>query len=527
MKRFWMTAAVWLVVAAAATAEPIKPAVEVRIKPVAELAPLLEYGGELFGQADAGKQFAGILKTFADNKEGYEGLDLTRPIGAYVGVADNVEDSPVVLLLPVLNEDAVLAALKDKIGIEPKKEKGDFYSVDVPNVPGPIFFRFAERYAYLTLRSEKGIDPAKLIAPKDFFSGKPDGLLSASVYLDRWPADVKKSIYGQLELQLKENNSKLAASPAQKLANDFLADLSVDAAKTVLTDGDKLTVSIDIDPKADDWKLSVGLTPKAGTTLEKTLAGFADRDSAAAGVGLAKNAVMSAAVNFVFPPETKEKLGKLADALVKQATENAKDADQAGIKLVTDALIPTLKSGDVQLGFAIPDAGGKPGLAVAVRTAKGTEIEKVAKLLGVLIPAKQGQFEGDVDSVGERKVHKITLGSETKAPFASNTLWVLTSDDLLAVTADAKSDGLKAVPTAAKKVPMLAAEVSFTRVMPLADSANADKAAKVAKDVFDGKADGRDTLKVTATGGKKFDLTVSMKGKAIAFLMALDKAKKE
>jgi hypothetical protein len=512
-------------------AEPIKPAVEVRVKAARELVPILEYAGALFGQEDAGRQFAGLLKQFADDEKGYEGFDLKRPVGAYVGVAEAVEDSPVVLMIPVADEKAVLALLSEKLMLDPKKGDGGAYSVEVPGVPVSVHFRFANAHAYVTIRSEKGIDPAKLIAPKDFFAAQPDGFLSAVVHIDRWPKDIRDYVVTQLDHQLAENNKNLVATPVQQLLNDFLADVTVDEVKTALTDGDKFTVTLDVDPKADDWKFAVSLSAKPGTALDKTLAGFADRESAAAGMANASGPLGSLLLNFQLPPETTKKFAAVLDQVKKRAADDAMGNDKAGVELAANALLPTLKAGDFQLGVRTTPAakdGGKFGLMVAVKTVDGKQIETLAKVASLGAPKDQLTFEGDVAEVSDRKLHKLTLKQEPEVPFALGTTWVLTSDDLAAVSADPKDDSLKALAAAKpSKTPMFMAEMSFARMAPfLEKGVKPEGVRKVMTEVFgETRPDGRDTLRAVARGGKKFELSVTMKGKAIALLASLEKEK--
>lgn len=526
MTRFaWAVLAAVGLAAVGVAADPPKPAVEVRMISPVDLAPYIEYGGELLGQGEAGKQFAGILKTLADNDKGFEGLDLKKPVGGYAVLADKVEDSTVVLMIPIADEEAFVGALSGKAGLDPKKdEKTGAYSVDVPNFPDTVHFRFADGYLYATLRTADGVDKAKLIAPKTFFAGKQAGVISAAVHFDRIPADLRKMLYGQLELQLKEG-MQADADPTSKRLQEFLVDVGVDAVKTLLTEGETLTLSLDADPKGDDLKLALAVTPKKDTTLAKTLTSFADRDSVAAALAAVKNPVLSAGMNFTLPPEAKKKFAALADDLAKAAVDSAKESEKPVMKLLADAILPTLKEGDAQLGVVLTDAGkGKIGLTGGLKTVGGKDIEKTAKLMAVALPKEQGSFTPDADKAGERAVHKLTFAKTDGLPFASDTLWLLTSDDLIAVATDAKADGIKAVGTAKPtKAPMLAFEMSWVRFSGLVGSADADTIKNLVNSVFeDGKTDGLDTLKVTASGGKQFTLNVTLKGKAVTFLAGMN-----
>jgi hypothetical protein len=499
--------------------------VEVRLVSATDLAPVIEYGGGLFGQGENARQFGELVKALAENEKGLEGLDLKRPLGFYAVLAEKVEDSTVVLMVPVADEESVVGLMSGKMGLDPKKdEKTGVYSVEVPNFPATVYFRFADKYLYATLRAADGVAKDKLIAPKTFFADKTVGVLTAAVHFDRIPADLRKGVYGQLELQLKEGADK-NADPASKRINEFLIDAGVDAVKTLLTEGETLTAAIDVEPKTDDIKLTLTVTPKSGSTLSKTLASFADRDSIAAAVAAVKNPVLAAGLNFTLPPETKKKFAALAEGLVKGAVDNAKGDEQQVMKMLTDAVLPTLTAGDFQLGAVVSDAGkGKVGLTAALKTVKGQEVENTAKTFALFLPADQARFTADADKAGDRNLHKLTFAKADGVPFNSDTLWLLTADDLLAVHTDPKADGLKAIGNAKPAMaPMLNVEVSWVRFSRLTNSAEADTIKNVVNSVFESdKTDGLDTLKVTGTGGKQLTLNVTLKGKAFAFLAAMN-----
>ena len=203
MNRFWILGLAAALSVTPAFAAPPKPAVEIRLKAAAELVPVLEYGGNLVGQGEVTKQFGGIIKTFVDNEKGFFGLDLKKPIGAYISVGEKIEDSTFALMLPVVDETTSLDALKNNLGLELKKGEGGIYSADVPNVPGTVYVAFDEGYAYLTIRSESSVQKANRISPKDFFPAKAESILGVKLFPDRVPADVRKYLVGQVEMQLR------------------------------------------------------------------------------------------------------------------------------------------------------------------------------------------------------------------------------------------------------------------------------------------------------------------------------------
>ncbi len=521
MKRFLVLSVTLFSAAVAPAAEPAKPAIEFRMKSVVDLLPLVEYGGELAGQANTAEQVAAIIKMFADQKQGLEGVDLTKPVGGYVIVAENVADSPIVLMVPVASEEAFLGLLTDRANLNPKKEDDGTYSMEVPDFPASVHLRFANGYAYLGVRSAAGIAKDKLLSPKDFFAGKSDAVFAASVYPDRIPADLRSAAFGQLELQL--NDGITATDPTQKAVQTFLADRATDMLKTVLTDGAKLSLALTADPKADDIAVELVLTPKTGTPLAKTLGGWADRPSAAAGVATAvTDSAFAVAVNFGLPSETKAGLNKLIDTAVENLIANANGNDKATAKLVFDALLPTAKTGELELGVVGvgPDSKGKFGGVAALRTASGNEVVKIAKALSLAVPASAATLKFDIGKVGDGQLHAISGPALANPKLVAESVQLYTSDPLFAVTLAEDADGLKKMlATKPAKTPMLLAQASVVKMFRLFKEIDADDLTRMTDEAFAKPVRaGDDVIRLTGTGGAELRLKLTAKGRALAFL---------
>jgi hypothetical protein len=510
-----------------AQAAPPKPAIEVRLKAISDMAPIVKYVGGLMQQEDAGAQYAGIIEALAKEENGFDGVDMSKPLGAYIGLADAVEDSPVVVLLPIKNEKAALAALKDKLGLDPKKD-GDLYSVDVPNVPGPVYFRFKNDYAYLTIRSAKSIDAEKLIKPIDFFTDNVSPLLGVKVHLTEWPADLKKTLLGQVEMQWNEYLRNLEPSAVQKLMNSFLVDVGVDALKTVLADGETLSVKLDAVPKTDDVKLSIRLGAKSGSTLAKTLDGFAAREVMSA------NALQGAAqlgLQFRTPPETTKKLVKLADDLLAEGTKNAPEATQLGAKMVVESLKPMLQSGDIQLGVGLPLGTEKaPNVVAWLKMDEGEKFRRVVQMAGVGLTANgTAKAEYMKVKVADYYLHRMEFTQTPTKAMDLSPLWMATSDNSAIFHTGEKERLLKTWAKEAKPVamPMLSLKLEAVPLMRLATSTlpEEDFYAKM-KEHFGGEPKGKDTVELTAQGGKEFQLDLSIKGKVIAIVSLSTKTEK-
>src|SRR5438270_8492885 len=110
--RTWAVAAVVLAGAAASpgrvAAQPAKvtePTVEVRLRSVNDLLDKAEYIGGLIDKDEPVKQIRGLVKQLSTDGKGIEGIDPKRPFGAYAVVTQDVASSPVVVMVPIADQD--------------------------------------------------------------------------------------------------------------------------------------------------------------------------------------------------------------------------------------------------------------------------------------------------------------------------------------------------------------------------------------------------------------------------------------
>ncbi len=531
-----LTGLAW-VTASISAAEPAvlpAPAIEVRVKAVAELTGVIEYAGEILMQPEAGKQFAQIIKTLGAGDKGLEGIDPTLPIGGYVRISENIADSAIVVMVPLKDDAAFRDLLKNKLHVEPKLGDDDVYTIEVPQLPlGAIYFRVVGKYAYATIRNVKSIDKATVISPKDFFKDTVKPILAATVHWDRFPTDVKKVLLGQVELQLVEAIKDAGGSELQKQARRGLVDIGVDMVKSILTDGEQLTVTVDADPKSDTLSTAVRLTAKPKTPLAANLASWADRTSLAATVSVAKNPMGSFGLIAKIPSGTREKLTKLIDILFDDLLAGAnEDLKPLATKLV-DAIGPTLKSNDVQLGLLVAKPGKEKGirLHVAMKMEKGNELENVLREFAPFLMGGEASVKFDVEKLGDRNLHE---GRFTNSPFTdtfgTEMAWIVTSNDLLAVGIEDKPTELKGFLNGkTSKLPMLSLELSAVKFGQIGSkNLSPEKYEELIQTVF-GKVGpaGLDTIKLTITGGQELNLKFDLKGQAFKFFALIDQERKK
>src|SRR5215472_13160197 len=124
------------------------PTFIVRVQSLDRLIADGRYLATLAGNEEQAKQGEAFLKQLTGEK-GIEGLDTKRPMGLYGSLAGDLVNSEVVLLLPLADEQAFVALLK-RVNLNPEKDKDGIYSFQPPRSPFPAYFRFANKYVYLT-----------------------------------------------------------------------------------------------------------------------------------------------------------------------------------------------------------------------------------------------------------------------------------------------------------------------------------------------------------------------------------------
>src|SRR4051812_45540237 len=120
------------------------PAAVVRIQSLDALVSDSRYLAKQAKREEFGKHVETLLTTMT-GKKGLRGIDPKKPLGAYGTLAGRLDQSQVMLLLPVADQKELLAFLRE-LGFTTEKQDNDAYKVSVPNVPFPVLFRFAHGY---------------------------------------------------------------------------------------------------------------------------------------------------------------------------------------------------------------------------------------------------------------------------------------------------------------------------------------------------------------------------------------------
>lgn len=512
----------------AAAQKAAEPTVEVRIRSVNDLMERAEYVAGLAGQDEPVKQVRGLLQSLTTEGKGIEGIDPKRPIGAYAAITPDVQDSPVVVMVPIADKERLLAALRERLGITPEKAAGDTQKIIVPFV-NELFITFAHGYLYLSPQ-QKALDAKQLLDPKAFFARDDGSALSVIARLDRVPDPLKGLVASQFEMFLAQERKKDApGNPAEAKLKEFVFDALAGGGKSLFDDAKELSLKLFIDPKADDLTIEASLVAKGGTTLAKNITAMAGKTSRPAGiVAAAGTPVGKGNAKLGLTPDLKKRWDKTVDAIIEQGVKDA--GDRGAAQKVFDALAPTIKAGelDAAVAFTGPDAKGRYGLVAAAAVKDGGDIVKVLKEFAGFIPADAAEVTFDAAKVGKFALHKADLkflDADFEKVFGTKTVWLATSDDCIAVSVEADGSVLKkALEAKPVTVAVFAGDLAAAKLVPLiGPNLKSDEVKAMLKDAFGtGTAAGKDAVTISVTGGDRLTAKIQAKGKVVRLMTSFE-----
>jgi hypothetical protein len=516
-----------------------KPALVVAFKSLDGLISDSKYIAELAGKEEEAKQAEAMLKNLLGDRKGLEGVDPKKPIGLYARInADDPQQSEVVLLVPVADEDALLNLLKkqDKIKVEDKKADGT-YQVNVENVPFAFFLRFANDYAYVTGVSKAALAKDRLLAPGKVLPAKTTSLASVVLHMEQIPQKYKDLAISGMEQQLakeKEKKQPNETPPAKALRLALIDEMGAQV-KSVLEDGAELSMSVDVDRDAGELSTALSFSGKSGSKLAGDLADLGNKKSIAASLVGAKSAA-NLIVNAALPEQLRKSLSDAVDDGVKKGlAEAAAKGQRAASEAVVKALLPTLKAGELDAGFDLRGPGAKDlyTMVMGVKVKEGGEIEKLVRNAIKSLPEKdQEKVKFDVAKAGDVGIHRLIpdeglTEENSKRMFGEKpeVYFAFRDDALLAAIG---SDGLavlkEVVAARPKAGAMLQMEASMNRLV-ASMTKDHPAAPDVAKKAFkDGK---KDKVRFVVEGGKALTIKISMDAPVVTFAALMAEAEQQ
>jgi hypothetical protein len=512
----------------------VTPTIIVRVDSINNLIEDVKYLGELAGQKDKVEEVLGFVKTTVESQKIDKAIDFTRPMGMYGTInPDNPVDSSGVILVPVVDEKALLDLLGN-FQLTPEKGDDDVYKVEAPFPPIPIYFRFANKYAYITAQNKAGVAKESILDPGKVLSAGKSATFSAAFRFDQIPDGLKQMAVSQLEENLAKEKEKEIKGET-KVQTEIRRKMIDGAAKHLshlIQDAAELGLSFNIDRKAGRLTGEMTFAGKAGTVLAKEIANLGKSESLFSGLTSSQGAI-NVLFHPIIPEDVRQAIGPAVDEGFKGALEKEKDATKRELaEKIFKAIEPSLKSGELDLAFSFrgPSKENHYTFLAAVKLKEGEKVEEALKDLAKMAPEHdRTKIHFDAEKSGDYKIHKLDVQGEfdekARAILGKHPIYVTFRSDAMLISGGARGletikEGLVAEP---KPAPAGLFEISMSHLAPLIlrqakggdDKMDAAEMKKHLQEIFKGD---NDKIRATLEGGKALKGSFEMSSSVVTFI---------
>lgn len=519
-------------------AVPTAPTLLVRLQSLDGLMANGKYIAALAGQEEAAKQFEKALPSFLGPKGlAGTGLDTTLPIGMYGILTPGVQDSIVVVMVPVADEKSFVETINNllaRFNVTANKGNDGIYTVGVPGLPFESYFTVADKYAYVTVRDKDPITAGKRLSAANLLKGDDNTVVSGSLRLDLIDKSLKQLALGQLENQMAAAKERKGPNetPTQTKLKVEMVDYFAKQIRSLMVDGKGIDFQATIDRKSDEIAVQLSLQAVDGTPLAtefKSLTNLPTRFAMLSG------AAAQGGINVSVPTALRETFAAAIEDSFKQEMEKQKDAAKKEVaKKAYDALASTFKAGelDLRLGLVGPDASHHYTIVGGIKVQDADGIEKTVKELIPQIPDEKVKalITVDAETIGGVKVHKFvppSLDSDAKRAFGekANALVAFPKNAAVFAFGADPNAGIKQLLTnSGKPGAPFAGEAAIGQLASL-DDRNPEAARKIANEVFGAKPQS-DIARITVDGGNALRIRGSMNAQIIKFGVKMESLKK-
>jgi hypothetical protein len=409
-----------------AGAQEPKPTVIISAKPVSRLLSeyremLLHVGGPAQGERFV-KEFETDLKEMF-GEHGFEGIDINRPFAAYTVVREKLEETNMVMVVPVTGEKEFLAFLQRlRFKSTPVKDKKGLYTLELAE-PGFLLahtshVQFSDGgWAYVGLNGDEVAEAKNRLPVADLFDNADQTLISAKLFPARFPEKVLKNWLEEMDIAANGAKRFFGALDPQDGGKVFLAVLDEGPkqvrryAETGLKEASEISIQFSWEPTSGETFTELVLTPKPGTPLAKEIATRPATIQRFAGLVPTNAAVGVAAQAPLFTKEVRAIVEPLVGLIEGEAKhQDLPEAFRPLVEELGKSIQASVKKGDLDGAIALtgPDKGGKFTLVGAISLTDTTAIDKAVRQAAKSADLGK-QFELDAAKVGEVTIHKVPL----------------------------------------------------------------------------------------------------------------------
>lgn len=364
-----------------------------------------------------------------------KGLDQARGFGLAITLP---KDFPaggvpptVVVAVPVTDLGQFLTSLgnlgiavDDKPGVE-----GFSHKVSGPNDNPTLFVVQAKGYALFTpfpvdADKLKAVDPSSWKA-----KGRPEAALSARVQLSEIPDALKEQFVAQLEAQSQPEERKPGEDEAEFKGRVAGARVAMDALKSLVRDGDALSLALDVDRKAGELALDLSLSARPGSDMAKSMRSLGGRRSRFQ--ELAKDGSLAFWASFPVAKEFREGIVQGIDASTKAGLDKVTtDAQKKLFTRFVDLLKANIGASEFDYGIAFgrQEKDGKKAphfsIVFGMKVQDGRAFDKLIRdAIEQEKPDKGMKVEFDVAKAGDGTgIHRLSGPFNEKDPKEANML---------------------------------------------------------------------------------------------------------
>ncbi len=390
------------------------PGIVVRIQSLDALLQNLNLVVKLVGQEEAANQIEAVIKSKV-GKNGINGIDPARPIGAYVRFGKEIDQIGGAILIPVADETAILTLL-DNLGVAYKKDQDGIYTHKT-NKNVDVYFRFAHKYLYATSVSTESIQLKNLPDPAKALAIPGNATITVVARLDQISADAKRIAVENLQKSIQDAKASGLANetPAQQAFRAALLDDMSQFGKNVINDATDLRFDLDVNEKSRELTVNASITGRPQSELAKAIDALGKLKSPLAGMAK-KDVAFQGAFHFTLPQATHRALESVIDEAAAKSLAGIQDASKKKqAKALFDAMMPSVKAGEKQIVAAVlgPTADRYTFIgAVKLKDGAklGTEIRGlIAEAVQQSAPADKGKIQLDFDTFGSTQIHKLEV----------------------------------------------------------------------------------------------------------------------
>jgi hypothetical protein len=511
------------------------PTVVVRVKSLDALLQNLNLVVKLVGQEEAANQIEGLIKSKI-GKKGLEGVDTTRPFGAYVRFGKTLDEINGAILVPMIDEKTFLGLLEN-LSIEVTKDKNDIYTHKTGK-GFDLYFRFANRYLYITSVGTESIQLKNLIDPAKALAITGDATISVVARIDQIPDDAKLFALAALDGAIVAAQQKKEPNES-KVQQEFRVALLKEFNKLgagIIREAAELRFNLDISDATKEMTVNFSVTGKPGSDLAKSIQAVGNLKSPLAGLAT-KDIAFQGSMHLALPDALKQSLNSLIDEAAAKSLasiENATKKKQA--EALFEAILPTAKAGDFQVVAAI--LGPKADRYTIVAGLKLKDGVKLGNTVHGLIkdaikdipPEFRDKIALDIDSVGTVKIHKFELSNLSKDAntaklldlFGDSNIYIAFRDDALLVAMGTESLAtLKSAIAKTGSVPSQPLVFDFDLARMAKWTVKTPEQKELAAKLFPGGENGR--VRLSIEGGAALTARLQMRLSVLEFLAKLKK----